>query len=345
MDIVMAGFRMIIIDESSKIKNPKAKRTKMISALCSSVPYCYLLSGTPAPNSFEEYFTQIAIIDPFIWGTKFYRWRQKFFDPYGFDQKQWRVKQDKQSQIIDDLKKVSRAVKKSDVLDLPPRTENIWRVELNPAEKRAYKEMKKTLFVSLLNKDGSLKAGITGANAAVSIMKLRQITSGFIIDTDNDEWHQMGTSKLNALHSLLDVIGNHQVIIWTQFRQEAAMIDASFAGTDITRAICNGTVSPKDKYKALQDYKAGQIQCLIAHPRTLGHGVTLNNASYSIYFSISHSYEEQKQSEDRNYRKGQDKPVTIYWLVADNSIDEIILKCIRNKRNVQDYVLDHLKRR
>ncbi len=344
-DLVMAGFRMVIVDESSKLKSHKAKRTKLITDLCSTVPYCYLLSGTPAPNSFMEYFTQIAIVDPLLWGTKFYKWRTEYFVPFGFQNKQYRIKKYLEPKLIEDLRTVSRAVTKEDVLDLPPRTENIYRVELNTTEKQAYREMKQRLYVNLLDKNGNLKAGISGANAAVAVMKLRQITSGFIIDTENGQWHQIGDSKINALGDLLDTIGNHQLHIWTQFRPEPIMIGELLKKRGASFAVCNGTVSAKDKRSAITGYKAGDFQYLLAHPRTLGHGVTLNNAAYSIYFSVSHSYEEDKQSKDRNFRKGQDKAVSLYWMIADNSIDGIIMNCLRTKKHVQDDVLNHLKRR
>jgi len=351
-DLVNAGFGQVLVDESSKIKNSKSQITKKLTAFCDNVYYAYLFSATPAPNTELEYFPQSRIVDPSIFGTSFYRFRNKYFYPTGFDGHIWKMKNDMRVDFNDSLAKIMTVVRKEDVLDLPERTFNIRDVNLSKPEMAAYKEMEKHLVLEIQQEE------ITAHNAAVKLMKLRQITAGFIHSEDGSIL-DIGDSKLRELLDLLDEIGNHQVIIWTQFQYEARLINKALheklmsipdrvklrmlAGESDLARIVNGTVPQAHKDQAIRDFKSRQLKYIIAHPRSMGHGVTLANASYAIYYSISYSHEEHKQSQDRIYRYGQHNACSYYYLLAPGTIERPIYNALTGKAQVEGAVLDYVK--
>lgn len=330
--IYQAGFQCVILDESSKIKCPKTMVTKMITKWADDIPYAYLFSGTPAPNDPAEYYPQIRIINRDIFSRSFYAFRNNYFYPTGYNGYKWVMKLSMKDQFHQRLAVVSSVVRKEDVLDLPERTFNIREVILNSAEMSAYKKMKNDLLVEFGDSE------IVAANAAVKIMKLRQITSGFLMGEAGIA--DYGKSKLTELEALLEEIGNHQVIVWTQFHREADQISTivkKFGRID-------GTVNQLDKDLSINYFKNGDLQYLIAHPKSLGHGHTLINCTYMVYYSLSFSLEEHIQSLDRNYRKGQTKGVSNYSLIAKNTIDEVIYKALQTKKDIVNETFNYIKR-
>ena len=332
--LLSCGFEMVLIDESSKIKSPKSQITKDITDFCDHIPHVYLFSGTPAPNNNMEYFSQARIIDPSLFGKSFYQFRTKYF--YSVDQYGYKWIQDPmlEKDLMEKLGTISSVVRKEDVLDLPERTSREWQVEFNADEKRHYNDMAKDLYIQVENDE------ITAKNGAVKLMKLRQVTAGFVYDEER-EIHVFGNSKLKGLMELLELeIGNKQVIIWTQFQVEATQIKDKLGDK---AAICNGTVSDDEIQEASKLFKSGKLQYLIAHPKTLGHGHTLVNCSYAVYYSLSYSLEEHEQSRDRIYRKGQVNYCTYYYITVPNTIDGVIMSALDKKKDTSLAVLNYIK--
>lgn len=328
-----AGFDMVICDESSKLKNNKSQITKKMIQLTDDVSHVYLLSGTPAPNSKLEYWPQMRMMNIALLGASFYAFRNEYFTPKGYGGFQYEEKTEKSAELLHKISQFSTVVRKEDVLDLPERVDQIRDVILTSDEIKAYNNMKRHMLIEI--EEGCVSA----ANAAVKLMKLRQLTGGFLI-TEDKAIRNFGDSKLKALLDLLEEIGNHQVIIWTQFQYEALMIQIELQGME---CVINGTIPQTIKERRLKEFKAGNIQYLIAHPRSLGHGVTLTDCSYAIYYSGSYSHEEHYQSRDRIYRKGQENKCAYYYLVAPGTIDEIIYKALQSKADISESVLKEIQ--
>jgi len=219
------------------------------------------------------------------------------------------------------------------VLDLPERTFNIRKVYLSPAEEQVYREMAKRMVTEIEEQE------IEAANAAVLCMKLREISSGFLIDEEG-QVRICGTTKLNELKELLEEIGNHPVIIWIQFQQEGQQVKDMLGDKAV---ICNSTVSTTKQIEHIADFKRGKVQYLIAHPASVGHGHTLTHCSDAVYYSLSYSYEKQTQSMDRIYRFGAKNMCSYYYIIADETIDEVIYRTIHAKEARLMEVLDHVR--
>lgn len=331
----LTGYKMVLGDESSTCKDARSQTTKAMIAYCDNVPYVYLFSGTPAPNNELEYWSQMRIIDPLLLGHSFYTFRNHYCFSTGYGGYQWKMQENKREEFLEKIGQKSRVVRKEDVLDLPERTFNLRSVQLSRAEMDAYLEMERNMILEVEGQE------CLAANAAAKIMKLRQGASGFFYDSEGKAI-VYGQAKADALMDLLEEIGNHQVIIWTQFHHEADEIQARL-GINAVRV--DGTVtSQNQKDNMVQAFIIGQVQYLISHPASLGHGVTLTNCSYAIYFSQSHSYELDYQSRDRIYRKGQKNACTYYYLVAEGTVDATIQRALDKKQDAAQAVFDYLRR-
>ncbi|GAF89545.1 unnamed protein product, partial [marine sediment metagenome] len=216
-----AGFQMLIIDESAKVKDNRSLITKTLIEFSENMDYIYELSGNPAPNSEMEYFSQVKMVNPMLYGKSFYSFRNKYFYPAGYGGFKWKMKEEMREDFLEKLASISEVVRKEDVLDLPEKTLNIRKVHLNTVERKAYEIMKKDLVLEFNGRE------VIAANTAVKLMKLREGTSGFYLDEDS-RVVSVGQSKLNELKELLDEIGDHQVIIWTHFHYEADMVERLF---------------------------------------------------------------------------------------------------------------------
>lgn len=335
--LMRAGFDMAILDESARIRNSKSSTAKKMIEFCDNVQYVYELSGVPAPNSILEYWTQVRILDPIIWGKSFYKFRTKYFYPCGYGGYTWEVKKEFKDKLIEDIRTVAEYVNKEDVLDLPERTESMRIFQLSAKERQCYKDIKQELITIL--DDGE---AITAPNAVTAIMKLRQVSSGFLLS--DDKIYDLGNSKLKELIALLEDLGSKQVIIWTQFQYEARVIWDALTEKGLSSDILNGTIPEKQKQATLKEFKNGNSQYIICHPKSVGFGHTLVNCSEAVYYSSSYSFEDVYQSKDRIYRYGQTKKCSYYYLIAEKTIDLIILRAIQKKEKTGQAILDYLKR-
>ena len=297
--ILQLKINRLVIDESSKMKNHTSQITKDILAFGKTVEECYILSGTPAPNSELEYYPQIQLVAPGLLGPSFPSYKNYYFMKDPHNQYKVYLNPDKKQELMDKIGQVAIYVSKDDCLDLPPYTFQMVEIDMAPEHKKIYKQMEKDQFAQITD-----DTVVLTPNKLAALMKLRQITSGFILD-ENKSPHFISDAKLNALRDELESIGTKQAIIWIQFHEEVNRIRAMLAkefGPETVRALyggtakTDGTISKDDdetvKDAVVREFKAGKFQWLLAHPRTAMYGLTFVNCSYAYYYSMSHSYEE-----------------------------------------------------
>jgi len=345
-EIVKKEFDILVVDESAKLKNPNSEISKAILALsgircrgsrfvCNRpIPHRYTMSGTPAPNSYEEHWAQAKVITGpgnAVFSDNFYSFRGQYFYsiPLGPVCKKWQFKTEMQKEFMDKLSTIADVVRKEDAVDLPPQTHIVRKVYLSPGEQKAYDTLKKELVLRFGDQQ------ILASNALTEIAKLRQLTSGFAY-TD-DSFIQTGQSKLDELKELLEEIGNQQVIIWANFRYEINLLLKELPSS---AALWSQT---DDRELVINDFKAGKFQYLIANPQSAAHGLTFTNCSYNVYLSMNYSYELMEQSINRTHRIGQTKAVTYYFILAAQTIDEVIYRAVQRKQVISNSVLNYLK--
>ncbi|RKY10341.1 MAG: hypothetical protein DRP56_01275 [Planctomycetota bacterium] len=349
-EIQAKGFGVLIVDESSKMKSHSSQTTRALLALAGVssrgkgkkfpiggiIPHRYVLSGTPAPNDRGEYWAQMNFIAPnTVFSDNFFAFRSRYFvaKPLGRTGiNLWSFTKDPllATEFSEKMAPCCDVVSKADAVDLPQQIHEIRSVELSKPERTAYETFRRQLALRFANED------ILASSALVEVMKARQLTSGFCYGANGT--HRVGKSKLTELLALLQEIGNRPVIIWCSFRHEIqSLLDA----LPHSAALWSGT---DDRNEVIGGFQNGTYQYLIANPQSAAHGLTFVNCSYAVYFSLTYSYELAKQSQDRIHRIGQQNKCTYYYLIAKDTIDEVVYAAVREKKKLSEAVLGYLKK-
>jgi SNF2 family DNA or RNA helicase len=179
--------------------------------------------------------------------------------------------------------------------------------------------------------------------ALAKLMKLREITSGFAINTSGQEMDIGESPKLNELLEVIEEAGNQQQIIWGCFKWDinkiCSMLRECF-GEGCYRTLYSAT---KDHQASINEFKAGDARFLVANPRSAAHGLTFTNCSLETFFSLDYSWEFYEQAKARIHRAGQTKSCTYIHLVAKDTIDEQILKCLREKGDINQIAYEMMR--
>ena len=343
---------IIVIDESQRIKNPKAKRTKLAIALGDNAKHRYILSGTPILNDAMDVFAQYRFLDGGeTFGKNFFEFRGRYFEDKNANMPSqkyfpnWQPRAGAYQEFNRLLYLKAMRVLKKDCLDLPPLVRKRITVDLTPAQKKNYLEMQKD-FVAYLN-DKACVANL----ALTKALRLLQISSGFFKDTEDDEspvHHYADSGRIEALRELLEMITpNAKVIIWACFRENYVVIEKLLNEMKLNYSILYGGMTQAARVESVDAFqKESNIKVMLANQQAGGVGINITSASYMIYFSRNFSLEADMQSEARNYRAGSQihEKITRIDLVAEGTIDEIVLEALLRKENLSNRILEFKER-
>jgi len=358
MEFVKKFKCMIIVDESSRIKNPDSGRAKRSMALRHHAPFARTATGTPVTNAPVDVFAQMEFLRPGLLGTTSYR---AFTAEYAVlmqpDHPMMQAMIQRNPRIaraqvvardedgrprwrnLDKLQRLlephSFRVKKEDCLDLPPKVYKTHFFEMSASQLKAYKLMKKERRMEL----GEELIPVQALSAGI---KLQQITSGFMLHEDEAHYVAEGNTRLKALAELLEDVEG-QFIIWARFREEIMAICRMLEKEGITNASYFGDTSPAAREAAIDNFQNGKIRAFVGNQQAAGIGLTLTAAQTAIYYSNDFNLEHRLQSEDRCHRKGTKGTVIYIDLVAEDSIDEIISTALQNKSNMAAAIMGDLK--
>lgn len=319
-EIYRMNFECMIVDESSVMKNMSSQITTDILSMIDVIPRRYVLSGTPNPNSNLELFPQMKFVLPDLFGSSFYGWQATYFHQDMRDPHKWYQTQEDKDRLFSRLSDGCVFLNKEDCIDLPPKVFEIKNYVLLKNQKRIYDDM-------IMNIRNNINQW-SKFEFTAKLMKLREITSGFVINKD-ESITEFDTNKDNILESIFEEIGKQPIIIWCQFHHEIERLSEKYNGVALTS-------KTKNRDEIIRYFKNGKIERLFTHPKLLGKGLTFVNCTYNIYYSLSFSYEEFRQSQDRIHRIGQNNKCTYIILQGENTIDEKIYNCLQRKRNIVD---------
>lgn len=344
------GFNGCIVDESSVMKSPKSKQSKALVDFAQTVDRFYLLSGTPAPNGEWEYFMQLRAIDYLSMPSSYTKFKEYYFvnTSYNPQFEKLMLRADRRDELMSLIKKYAIYVDKEDVLQAPGRTFIEVAMDMPDDLMHHYRMLKNKLYLEVNGKQ------LTAPSAAAKLNKLNQVTSGFVIDTqavkenkfydeNQQEVYLLSKYRFAWLQSTLAGLGDAQVLIWANYRAEFDIIAAMLG--DKCRTLY-GATSISDKTAAIQAFKRGDIQYLVANPASADKGLTLTNCHICIYFSLNWSYELFKQSMERIYGDIRKQPEHCYYyvLTAKGTIDEVLYHdVLQGKGDASAAVLHHLK--
>jgi len=330
---------LMAIDESTTIKTPTAKRTKNIIGIGQHAKYKRIMTGSPITKNPLDLYTQCEFLDPWLLDfASYYSFRNRYAEMKTMHVRGRSIQVVKEfrhlGELSDTVKNFSYRVLKEDCLDLPPKNFVKRHITLTPDQKKIYEQMKKHA-IAMLNKKVT-----TTVTVLTQLMRLHQITCGYVT-ADDGTVQAVESNRLKELMSVLEEVEG-KVIIWANYQ---------FSVSDIMKEI--GKVYGEDSYvhyygltpqEDRQDYirkfqNDPKCRFIIGTPQTGGYGITLTQANTVIYYSNGYDLEKRLQSEDRAHRIGQKKTVTYVDLICEDTVDEKIVKALRDKINIASEVM------
>ena len=338
---IFVGRALIGIDESTTIKNPTAKRTKNILTIGDLAKYRRILTGSPVTKSPLDLYSQCDFLDPNHLGHQsYYSFRARYANMvdrnFGGRRVQIVGSYRRLGELSDLLDSFSYRVLKEECLDLPEKVFTKRFVELTKEQDKAYKQMKEMALAML--DDGKLMSTV---NVMTQLMRLHQITCGHFKADDGTITH-LKNNRIDTLMELLDETDG-KVIIWANYVEDIKNIVESLkkAYGEASTVEYHGSVDPRVRQEniALFQQKNGPTRYFVGNAQTGGYGITLTAANTVIYYSNNYDLEKRLQSEDRAHRIGQTGSVTYVDLIAEKTIDERIVKSLRDKINIANEIM------
>ena len=331
---------MMIVDESTTIKNKSAKRTKNLIKLGLDVKYKRILTGSPVTKSPLDLYSQCAFLDKSLLGfTSFLAFRNRYAVMRLIDMGGRSIEIPQYYTNLEELelklKGFSFRVKKEECLDLPEKMYQRRNLQLAQKQQEVYNRLKKAAYVILKDSEVSF------TNKLTEILRLHQVCNGFV-KMDNQEITIF--ENCPKLKELLDIIeeGEGKFIIWANYVHNIESIINLLKKTYNSDSVVSiyGAITPEQRQEAVRRFQEDdKCRFFVGNPSTGGYGLTLTKASYVVYFSNSYNLEVRQQSEDRAHRIGQNKNVLYIDLVAEKTIDELIIAALKNKIKISAQTL------
>ena len=331
-------FDMLVLDELSSFKNYRSKRFMALKKVIGQFNRVVGLTGTPAPNSLEELWPQVFLLDR---GIRLGRTMRTFIDLYFTTPNSWlpykhELKEGAEDIIYQKLSDICVSMKATDHLNMPARVDNVVEVTLSSREMKLYKQMERDMLLPYADGD------ILALNAATLAGKLLQLANGACYD----EFHNVKNihdKKLDALEDLIEAANGKPVLIMYGYQHDLTRIQERFGVCSPDHP--NGVrklVSEQD----MADWCAGKIQIAATQPASTGHGLNLQSGgSTIIWFGLTWSLELYEQANARLWRQGQKNTVVIHHLVVKGTMDEQVMRALHDKAAGQEALMVAVKAR
>ena len=324
---------LIGVDESTTIKNMKAKRTKNLIKAGQLFAYRRILTGSPVTKAPLDIYAQAEFLGPRLLGhSSYYSFQGRYavtqkrkMGAHSFEQVVGYRNLDELSGIISQF---SYRVLKKDCLDLPEKVFTTRDVELTPEQAKMYDEIRHEGLTLL--KSGEL---VSAQSIIAQMLRLQQVLSGHL-KTDDGDLVTFPTNRIEEVVAICEEAGG-KVIIWSRFRHDIQQIVQRLRkefGED-SAASYYGDTSDDERLRIVQDFQKPDhpLRFFVGNAATAGYGITLTAANTVVYYANDFSLEHRLQSQDRVHRIGQKNTVTYIDLITPGTIDEHIVKALRNK--------------
>ncbi len=332
------GADLIICDESQRIKNPKAQQTLAMQKLAEKAKYRLALTGTPIQQDAQDVFAQYKFLDNSVFGDNFYAFRARYCKLGGFGGKQV-VGIKNEDELSRKMYSVAYRVTKAECLDLPPETFVTREIELSPAERKHYDELRVASVTEL-----SQEAKVEATTVLTKLLRLQQAAGGFLRADDSERVTQIGSSKLDALSDIVEdyVLGEgRKLVIFARFLPEVAAIGELLRSKGIRYGRITGEVPLQERGEIVEDFQTNpETMCFVAQLQTAGLGITLHAASTAVFYSVGYNLADYQQALARIHRKGQTRPCTYILLQAARTVDWKIMAALDKKSDIARRIVD-----
>ena len=331
-------FDMVVIDESSSFKNHSAKRFKALVQVMSKIKRLVELTGTPSPNGLNDLWSQIYLLDEGKrLGKRYGQFRERYFDPgrrgpqgfvYDYD-----PKDGAEQSILSAISDICISMKAEDYLQLPDMVIHEIPVSLDAKAEKVYKELERNMILELPENEE-----ISVTSAAALSNKLLQLANGAVYDEEHKA-HEVHTSKLDAFLELVESLQGKPLLVFYNFQHDKERI-LKVLGTKKLRVKELKTVQDED------DWNHQEIDILLTHPASSAYGLNLQQGGNHVcWFGLTWNYELYTQANKRLHRQGQTEKVIVHHLICSGTRDEDVMKALKKKEGVQDFVMESLKAR
>ncbi|WP_150138458.1 DEAD/DEAH box helicase [Candidatus Enterovibrio escicola] len=322
-------YDMVVIDEASSFKSPKAQRFKALKKILSKIDRMVELTGTPASNGLMDVWSQVYLLDKGKrLGKTFSKFRDRYFigDYMGYS---FEPRPNTEETIYAKLQDVCLTLSAEDYLTMPKKINNIMPLSIPPKAVKQYKELEKEFLLEL--EQGMIEV----SNAATLTNKLLQFSNGAVYTDDKRNFEIVHDAKIEALDEIIQEAVGQPVLVAYNYKSDLVRVLQKFPQAE---HITNAT-------DTLDRWNAGKVPILLAHPASAGYGLNLQHGgNIMVWFGLNWSLELYQQFNARLHRQGQTKPVFIHHLAVTDSIDMTILEVLQGKYITQKALLDALKK-
>lgn len=323
-------FDVVVIDELSSFKSNQSKRFKALKYVRPYIDHVIGLTGTPASNSMMDLWAEMYLVDQGERLGKTLTWyRSNYFKPgwsNGYVVYKWQLLPGAKDIITEKLSDISVSMSAQDYLSLPDKVETDIFIDLDSKTLKAYQQLEREALTTVDDTE------IEGINAAAIMSKLLQASNGFLYD-EVHAVHRLHSAKLEALEELIEQ-AQSPVLVFYEFKADLEDLAKLKGARQLS--------GPKD----IEDWNAGKINILLAHPASAGYGLNLQEGGHIVvWYGLTWSLEQYQQANARLYRQGQKDTVFIYHILAKGTADEDVKKALEDKDMSQSALLNALKER
>ena len=328
---------MIICDESSKIKNPQAKQSKALHRLGKISKHNMILTGTPVTNNPLDFFSQYKFLDESIFGDSYYSFRGRYAIMGGYGNYQV-VGYKNLPELTEKAHSIAFRITKKEALDLPEQVDVTRYVELEPMARAIYNQVERDSYAELSQGE------VVVRNVLTKLLRLSQITGGYIKDEFSEIEEQVSSAKLNALEEIIEecLDADKKVVVFARFISEIEAITKMLKRYGIKYSLIRGDV--KDRSSEVEKFQNNKdVKVFVGQLQTTGMGLTLTASDTAIFYSLSYNFADYEQAKARIHRIGQKNNCTYIHLIAKKTIDEKVMEALTKKKNIADLVVDNWK--
>lgn len=328
---------MIICDESTRIKNPQAKQSKALHRLGKKAKHNLILTGTPVTNNPLDFFSQYKFLDESIFGGSYYAFRARYAVMGGYGNHQI-IGYKNLPELTEKAHSIAYRITKADALDLPDQVDVERKVQLNAYARRKYNELEKESYTELMNGDVKI------TNVLTKLLRLAQLTGGYMRVGDDDVMEKVSDAKLQALEEIVDdcIDAGKKLVVFARFVPEIDAIANMLKKKNIQYSLIKGDV--KDRAEQVDQFQNNDlVRVFIGQIQTTGMGLTLTKADTAVFYSLDFNYSNYEQAKARIHRIGQKNKCTYIHLIAEGTVDEKVMHALNQKKSMADLVVDNWK--
>lgn len=325
---------LIACDEGHRLKEGRSKQSKAMHELGDRARFKLLLTGTPITNHEIDIWSEYRFLNPGIFGSSFYAFRNRFFTMGGYGLHTPIFRKLTLPEFTERLHSIAYRCRKEECLDLPEITEIIHTVDLEPEARKVYERIRDESYAEIKDKE------ITAANVLTRMLRLSQITGGNIT-VDDTVVRNVSHAKMDALEELVDtaIAEEQKLVIMAHFVPELDAIEEMLKKKGIQYSVVRGGI--RDRGEQVERFqKNPECRIFVGQLQAAGEGITLTAASTMVFYSLDYSMSHFEQAKARIHRSGQSRPCSYIFLTCRHTVDQKVIKALQEKKDLAQLLID-----